>query len=149
LEVQMKHDGLKLVSWVVYRAGVRSRHHCRGWVLVVSPEADVRERARQLFEFEPELTPLIVEPEMIPKIIDFEQARREPALTILSAVMHADSEDAVARGQAAVVALSAVPAEHLQCYLDLLSSCLTEEQMATARQLQLQREQEEQEFDAQ
>lgn len=53
IEIQVHHDELKYVSWVVYRAGVRSRHRCRGWTLVVSPEADVRRRARELFEFEP------------------------------------------------------------------------------------------------
>ncbi len=134
LEIQMKHDPLKKVSWVVYRAGVRSRHRCRGWTMVLAPDADVRSRARQLFEFEPELTPLIVEPSMIPQIVDFERARRHPELTILSAVMHARSDAAVACGRAALVAVAAVPLEHRQCYLDLVSTCLTEEQMAEAAQ---------------
>jgi hypothetical protein len=134
LEIQLKHDRLKLVSWVIYRAGVRSRHRCRGWTLVLSPEADVRRRARELFEHEPELEPLIVEPDLIPQIVDFSQARREPELAILSAVMHARSEAAVACGRAALVALLAVPRDHQQCYLDLVSACLTEEQMAEAAQ---------------
>jgi hypothetical protein len=134
LEIQLKHDRLKLVSWVVYRAGVRSRHRCRGWTLVISTEADVRRRARELFEHEPELVPLIVEPDLIPQIVDFSQARREPELAILSAVMHARSETAVACGRAAMVAVFAVPREHQQCYLDLVSACLTEDQMAEAAQ---------------
>jgi hypothetical protein len=134
LEIQLKHDGLKLISWVIYRAGVRSRHRCRGWTLVVSPEADVRQRARELFEHEPELGPLIVEPDLIPQIVNFSQARQEPEMTILSAVMHARSEAAVACGRAALVALLAVPRENQQCYLDLVSACLTEDQMAEAAQ---------------
>jgi flagellar biosynthesis/type III secretory pathway protein FliH len=100
--------------------------------LVVSSEPEVRQRARELFEQEPELEPLIVEPDLIPQIVDFSQARREPELTILSAVMHARSETAVACGRAALVALLAVPRENQQCYLDLVSACLTEDQMAEA-----------------
>jgi hypothetical protein len=132
LEIQMHHDRLKLYSWIIYRAGVRSRHRCRGWTLVVSSEPEVRQRARELFEQEPELEPLIVEPDLIPQIVDFSQARREPELTILSAVMHARSETAVACGRAALVALLEVPRENQQCYLDLVSACLTEDQMAEA-----------------
>jgi hypothetical protein len=130
----MHHDRLKLISWIVYRAGVRSRHHCRGWTLVLSPEADVRERAKTLFEHEPELRPLIVEPDLIPQIVDFSQACQEPELTILSAVMHSRSEDAVVCARAALVALFAVPRETRQCYLDLVSASLTEDQMAEAAQ---------------
>jgi hypothetical protein len=134
IEIQPKHDWLKLISWVVYRAGARSRHRCRGWVLVLSPEANVRRRAREMFEHEPELCPLIVEPDLIPQIVDFAQARAQPELTILSAVMHAQSSVAVACGRAALVALLAVPRGSRQCYLDLVSACLTEEQMAEAAQ---------------
>jgi hypothetical protein len=134
LEIQMHHDRLERTSWIIYRAGVRSRHRCRGWTLVVSPEADVRRRARELFEHEPELVPLIVEPDLIPQIVDFSQARGEPELTILSAVMHVRSDAAVACGRAALVALLEVPREHQQCYLDLVSACLTEDQMAEAVQ---------------
>jgi hypothetical protein len=132
IEIQMRHDELKLISWVIYRAGVRSRHRCRAWTLVLSPEPDVRRRAREMFEHEPELCPLIVEPDLIPKIIDFSQARHQPELTLLSAVMHARSDIAVACGRAALVALLAVPPELRQCYLDMLSATLTEEQMSEA-----------------
>jgi flagellar biosynthesis/type III secretory pathway protein FliH len=48
--------------------------------------------------------------------------------------MHARSETAVACGRAALVALLEVPPETRQCYLDLVSACLTEDQMAEAAQ---------------
>ncbi len=134
IEIQLEHDPRKRFSWVVYRAGVRVRHRCRGWTLVLSPDPDVRERARQIFEFEPELLPLIVEPDMIPQIVDLEQARREPQLTILSAFMHSRSDAALACGRAALAAVLAISPEHRPCYLDLVSHLLTEDQMAEAAQ---------------
>jgi hypothetical protein len=49
LEIQVHHDELKLISWVVYRAGVRSRHRCRGWTLMLAvlTEEQMAEVTRQ------------------------------------------------------------------------------------------------------
>jgi hypothetical protein len=136
LEVQRFHDALKSISWVVYRAGVRSRHRCRAWTLVVSPDPEVRERGRALFELEPELCPLILEPKMIPAIVDFDQARRRPDLAILAAVMHADTSVGVASARAALLAMRSLSRSQRQCYLPLVGASLTEEQMSElAKQL--------------
>ena len=130
IEVQLDHDPSKWLTWLIYRIGVRSRHMCRAWTLVISPDPTVRRRARELFEHEPELCPLILEPEMIPVIDEIPAALGHPGMTILSAVMHAFTPLALAAARMAMAALSEVPAEHRRCFRDLVCNSLSEEQMS-------------------
>lgn len=129
VEVQLAHDPLKWLAWVIYRAGVRSRHRCPAWTLVVTPEPRIRARLRAMYMQEPELCPLFVEPELIPPIVEISQALANPYETILAAVMHAKSEQGLACGRAAVAALNAVPDDEYQTYHDLLTNVFTKEQM--------------------
>jgi hypothetical protein len=123
------HDGL-----LALLTQFPTLHRCRAWTMVLSHDADVRRQARELFEDEPELCPLIVEPDLIPPIVNFSEARRRPDVAILSAVMHAQSELGVACARAAHVALDELPKEFRQCYLNLLNACLTEEQKLETQQ---------------
>jgi hypothetical protein len=130
IEIQLEHDPLKVVSWVVYRAGVRSRHRCRGWTLVLCLDSKVRERGRALFDAEPELCPLFITPEMIPPIVNVFEARRNPGMAILAAVVHARTEAAVASARAALMVVARLPRWERECYQALVTACLTEEQMS-------------------
>lgn len=129
IEVQLEHDSLKWVAWSIYQIGIRSRHRCRAWTLVVSPEPGVRARARAMYLHDPELRPLIVEPEMIPPIVEISAALAKPYETILAAVFHAKGPLGVACGRAAMAALNEVPANERLTYLRLLENCFTKEQM--------------------
>ncbi|HLT39079.1 MAG TPA: hypothetical protein VK034_22500, partial [Enhygromyxa sp.] len=96
LEVQLGPDLQKEWSTVLYRAGLRYRLSCSAWTVFFSPDPQVRELIDTgMFQREPELRPLVVTPEMIEPIRDLDAAMADYPWAVLSAVMHADSPDAV------------------------------------------------------
>src|SRR5690606_6800064 len=75
LEVQLRHEGDKEWTTVLYRAGLRRKLKCPAWALVFSPDADTRTGVvERMFVEEPELRPHVVRPEMVPIIRDLDEA---------------------------------------------------------------------------
>ncbi len=64
--------------------------------------------------------PLVLGPEIIPRIVDIEVARARPELAVLSAVAHARTEDGPRIATAALVACAALDSEHASLYADLV-----------------------------
>ncbi|NVB42347.1 hypothetical protein G6O69_31280 [Pseudenhygromyxa sp. WMMC2535] len=134
IEAQTKTDLSKLITWDIYRAGLRSRHACRAWTMVISPSEKVRRWAHELFDDEPWLRPLIVLPEHVRLVRDVQDARENIEAAVLSAVMHSRGEHAVASTRAALTALFELPAEHRRCYLITVVSSQTDSTMTKIAQ---------------
>jgi hypothetical protein len=96
VEVQRNRDGDKPWVWPVYAATVRGRLRCPTALLVICPdEAIVDWCKRPIRTGHPgwDLEPLVFAPEVIPVVTDPEQARQQPWLALLSAVVHGDGDD--------------------------------------------------------
>jgi hypothetical protein len=129
VEVQTSNDWLKGYSWLSYAAGIRRLFKCRGWTLVFAPDADVRRFAQKMFETEPRASPWFVEPEMLPPIVDIEQALQDVDKAVLSVVFQARSIHGVTCARVALEALLQVAHPHRPVYVDLVHATLTEEQV--------------------
>jgi hypothetical protein len=134
LEPQLGFDTEKGVSWLVYRAGVASRHGDGGqWVLAICPKPNVLARFREVFPFNPELRPILIGAGDITPVLDAAVADANPPWAALSAALHARSPFAF---QAAVVALRActrLPANERRCTFTLVCAGLPRNVMQQVR----------------
>jgi hypothetical protein len=129
VEVQLKTDAQKRESWPVYVATLRARLHCPACVLVVTPSAAVARWARVPIELGPggRLEPLVLGPDAIPAVQDIDAARREPELSVLSAMAHGKDKDFERAARIALAALGAcldLDTEQAAFYADVVSVAL-------------------------
>ncbi|MFO7562145.1 MAG: hypothetical protein R6X02_05850 [Enhygromyxa sp.] len=134
LEVQLGRDRKKEWSSVLYRAALRYRLNCPAWTVFFSPDPEVREfLSTRMFEHEPELRPKVVTPAMIEPILDLDAAIADYPWAVLSAVMHADSPDAVVLAMVAIQALLRVAPQDFWRYIQLVTASVSEDVMQRVR----------------
>lgn len=92
IEAQLRPDPDKRYTWPLYSAGLRARDRCAVTSIVLAlDEATARWAARPVV-LDPLGThvfrPVVIGPGDIPLITDLDQARAQPELTLLSALVH-------------------------------------------------------------
>jgi len=119
VEVQLREDKAKLLSWPVYVSALRAQLACPAVLLVVAPSPAVAAWARQPIELgHPgfQLTPLVIEFKDVPWVRDRAAASRLPELAMLSVMAHPELEIA----EVAIEAISMLPEDRRQLYLDVI-----------------------------
>ena len=144
VEVQLRPDRAKRLSWPVYLTTLRARLNCPVMLLVVSPDARTARWCAQPIELGHPgwlLTPLVLGPDMVPVVTDVDVARENPELAVLSALTHGRHPDRYPVLDALIVSLDIVDHEHASMYYDLVLAALPaaarrhlEEQMTTTRE---------------
>jgi len=130
VEVQLREDSDKLQSWPVYVAALRARLGCPAMLLVIAPEPAIARWARRPIDLGHPgfcLTPLVISFANVPRVRDPTAASNLPELAMLSVMAHPELEIA----QAAIHAISGLPADRERLYLDIIMKALP----ATARQI--------------
>jgi len=119
VEVQLRTDEDKLLSWPVYVSTLRAKLRCAAVLLVVAPDPSVAAWARQPIDLgHPgfRLTPVVIEFKDVPWIRDRAAASRLPELAMLSVIAHPELEIA----EVAVEAISQLPEDRRRLYLDVI-----------------------------
>jgi hypothetical protein len=128
VEVQLKRDPDKRFSWPVYATTLRRRLGCATCVLVFSPSEKVARWAHAPIELGAgsRFLPLAIGPVGMPRITDPEQARREPELSVLSAMAHGrgEVEVAIQLATSALAASAGLDDARSVLYFDLVMASL-------------------------
>lgn len=91
VEVQNKIDARKRRVWPIYVAGLRVRYGCPVLLVVIAPDPAVAAWCGESIDLghgRCVLHPLVIGPEQVPVITEFEVARRAPELAVLSVAAH-------------------------------------------------------------
>ncbi|HEX4418806.1 MAG TPA: hypothetical protein VH165_12935 [Kofleriaceae bacterium] len=123
VEIQRQPDRGKRLTWPVYVAALRAKLDCAALLLVISPDPSVAAWARRPIELgHPgfQLTPVVIGFDDVPWIRNRSEAHELPALAVLSALAHPDLEIA----EVAIDAISQLPEDQNQLYLDLIMMAL-------------------------
>ncbi len=126
VEVQLRRDGDKPWVWPVYAVELRARLRCRTELLVVTPDPKTATWANQSFEIGACSTfqPLVVGPDLVPRVTDAGEARQNSELAVLSVLAHGHSEEGGDIAGQALHAVEDLDAERSTFYTDLILSAL-------------------------
>ncbi|WP_157069062.1 hypothetical protein [Sandaracinus amylolyticus] len=111
VEVQRARNDLKRARWPLYLASAHAKHARAAWLVVIALDEAVSAWAKRPIEtFQGgALTPLVIGPPEIPRVLDVDAAKSAPELAVLSAMAHGkDARHAVEIGVAALVAAGEV-----------------------------------------
>lgn len=123
VEVQLRRDRGKRLSWPVYLATLRARLNCPVTLLVFSTDpATAAWCARPIDMGHPGwvLCPLVVGPDQVPVVTDPAQASASPELAVLSAMAHATHPDRNQVLNALAAGLATVEPERATLYSDVV-----------------------------
>jgi hypothetical protein len=123
VEIQLRTDEHKLLSWPVYVTTLRAKLACAAVLLVVAPDPKIAAWARQPIELgHPgfRLTPVVIEFDDVPRVRNRAAASRLPELAMLSVMAHPELEIA----EVAIEAISQLPVDRRQLYLDVILMAL-------------------------
>ncbi len=128
VEVQLRPDARKLLSWPAYVATLHARLGCQVALLVVCPNQNVVDWAKGPIDLGPPgsvVTPVAVGPGQTPVITDPEIARQYPELAVLSTVAHIGEQDPEPLIKAFVAALDSLESDRGLLYHDFVLSALS------------------------
>lgn len=123
VEVQLRLDRDKERTWPVYVAALHAKLERPAVLLVLTPDPGVARWARGPFPTgHPgfDLRPVVIGFDDLPRITDPAQAGGLPELAVLSALANPVLEVA----DAAIAAISALPADQVKLYLDVILTAL-------------------------
>jgi hypothetical protein len=128
-EVQLRRDRRKHISWPIYLTAARAEVglDCPVTLVIVALTPAVARWCAQPIALDRQgsvVRPLVLGPEIIPRIVDIETARAHPELAVLSAVVHADSEDAPQIATAALIACRTLDSQYVSQYADMVEARL-------------------------
>ena len=129
VEVQLNRDPGKRKSWPCYMAGVHARLDCLVTLLVIAMDRGVADWCAHPIVLDHNgstIHPLVLGPQTLPRIKDFEQARKLPELAVLSAAAHGGDEDAAAIALAGVNACRGLDSQRGNRYHDFIMASLSE-----------------------
>ncbi|MEB3328923.1 MAG: DUF4351 domain-containing protein [Candidatus Sericytochromatia bacterium] len=126
LEVQLRRDDAKHLSWPFYAAALQLRHRVPVDLVVLAPEPAVAAWARAPFPFGSLglIRPLIVGATDLPPIAAPEVASANPHLAILAAVAHCRDPDHLPLLDLALEALKGLPGAPILTYTRYLGAAL-------------------------
>ncbi|MEM6293015.1 MAG: hypothetical protein AAGA54_17195 [Myxococcota bacterium] len=124
VEVQLRADPSKRLTWPAYQAGVRRRLGCPVLLVVVAPTAGVARWCADPIDLDGEgasvVRPFVVGPGNMPVVTDWAEAARMPELAVLSAIAHGHGDAAVDIGRAALAAFVDLDDGRQTLYVDLV-----------------------------
>ncbi|WP_433201144.1 hypothetical protein ACQP00_30030 [Dactylosporangium sp. CS-047395] len=126
IEVQLKVDARKRLSWPVYLTTLHARLHSPVVVLVLCRSRQVADWSAVPIRMGPGsvVTPMALGPDQIPVVTDLHTARRIPELAVLSAMVHGTVPDPTPIFEALLTALDVIDEYHADLYTDLVFSVL-------------------------
>jgi len=122
VEVQLSTAPDKRFSWPLYASALRAKLRCPTCVLVVTPDARVARWAAQPIDTGQPASPfipLVVGPDLVPRVSDLALARQAPKLAVLSAQAHGAGQHALEIAWAAVQAALGLDDKRSVLYFDL------------------------------
>ena len=151
VEVQLKKDQDKGFVWPVYLTTLRDRIRCPVYLLVVAPDDKVADWACQpiLLGGDSRVIPWVLRLADIPKISDAEQAKRDPELTVLSALAHGRDDDVCKSAEIALAAhwaAKTLDKGRAALYVDLVLNALSEAALRALQEMEPMKHQLQSEF---
>lgn len=129
IEVQLDRDGEKQFSWPLYMTGARARFRCRATLLVITLDQAVARWCARPIEIDRAgsvIRPVVLGPDSIPRIRDFDQARTLPELAVLSAAAHGNEEEGPELVVAALSACERLDNTRAKLYADFVFATLSD-----------------------
>lgn len=129
VEVQLRPDPEKRLTWPMYQAGLRRRLRCPVLLVVVAPSASTANWCAEAIDLDGQgsvVRPLVVGPRNTPVVTAEAEAARAPELAVLSVVAHGKGANAVSVGRAALSACVSLDDERARLYVDLIFFHLSE-----------------------
>lgn len=124
LEVQLTRDVDKRRTWPAYQAVLRAQYRCPTMVVVLAPDPGVAKWCAEPIDLDGQgssvMRPTVIGPERVPVVVDPLQARRVPALSVLSAIAHGRSERAVDVARAGLHATETLDEADSTLYADVI-----------------------------
>ncbi|MGH3373669.1 MAG: hypothetical protein ACRDP6_02910 [Actinoallomurus sp.] len=127
IEVQLRPDRRKHLSWPAYLATARARLDCPAVLLAICPDAAVARWARQPIRLGHPglvLTPLVLGPEQVPVLTG--EACALPELAVVSAAVHGAGSDGPKIFATMLESLGKIEPEQAQGYIDEVLAVLPE-----------------------
>jgi len=127
VEVQLRRDSAKRMTWPIYAATARQRHGCPACVLVVCPDDAVARWCAEPIVVGPGniFRVLALGPSEVPQITDPDKARAAPELAVLSALTHLHSPEGHRIIAAALQAALGLDPTRASLYHDLVLAGLS------------------------
>lgn len=131
LEVQLSENERKKYAWPAYVANLRARLECPVCLLVLAGDDSVARWAAEPIEIGPgfTFTPFVIGPAEMPQITSAEEARANPEMAVLSALMHGRDDDvdtSVRIALAARHAIATLDEDRSRLYYDLVTNALSD-----------------------
>lgn len=124
VEVQLRPDPKKRLSWPMYQAGLRRRLQCPVLLVVVAPTASVARWCAEPIDVDglrgSVVRPLVVGPQNTPVVTAEAEAAQAPELAVLSVIAHGTGSNGAAVGRAALSACASLDDERTRLYVDLI-----------------------------
>lgn len=135
VESQGKPDERKRGSWPYYLSYLYEKHRCEPVLIVVTQNTPTARWAAQPIHLgmpgAPSLTvrPLVLGPDNVPVIATESEAKRDPALAVLSAMTHGRGPQAAGILESLVAALKTIDADSAAVFVQFVDSCLADPQV--------------------
>ena len=124
VEVQLRPDPKKRLSWPLYIAGVRARLRCPVELVVLTPSSSVASWCGEAIELDLRgrsvVRPSVVGPANLPVVTEEAEAAQQPELAVLSVIAHGHGKNGAAIGRAALKAFAGLDEERAALYVDLV-----------------------------
>lgn len=128
LEIQLRINPDKLRSWPVYLTTMRSLAHPVACLLILAPDPQVAAWAARPIDLGPGNATFrvhVLGPDQIPRIADLDAARRQPELSFLSALAHAEVDKDPELVLAAFAGLDTLDSARTSSYVSVLLDSLS------------------------
>jgi hypothetical protein len=129
VEVQLRPDRRKHLSWPAYLTSARARLGCPAMLLVICPESGAAEWARRPIPLGHPglvLTPLVLGPEEVPVLTDPALGAATPELAVVSAVVHGPGPKGAKVLATLVESMENIEDDQAQSYIDEVLAVLPE-----------------------
>lgn len=129
VEVQLATDDDKRFAWPAYAVNLRSRIRCGVVVLVVAADDRIARWSRRSIHLGGgnQFKPLVLGPTAVPIVVDENEAKRDPELSVLSAIAHGKRVKPATALRIALAAMGAsvgLDADRSVLYFDLIVASL-------------------------
>lgn len=124
VEVQLRRDPEKRLTWPVYQVGLRRRLRCPVLLVVVAPSSSTAAWCAEPIDVDGAggtvVQPFVVGPANMPVVTAEAEAAQAPELAVLSVIAHGKGPNGFAIGHAALAAFSRLDDERATLYGDLV-----------------------------
>lgn len=124
VEVQLRQDPTKRLTWPVYQVGLRRRMRCPVLLVVVAPSAATARWCAEPIDIDGAggtvVRPFVIGPSNMPVVTAEAEAARAPELAVLSVIAHGKGANGAAIGRAALAAFRRLDDERAKLYVDLV-----------------------------